>query len=91
MTDTSKPPMVVWLDRYACSVQCLGFYAPKKESLHVKEKGGTKTFGPYVHMDQLLEEVEERSRYAHDNGLVGNPVLWALRDIVKELKEHNEN
>ena len=91
MTDEPKPPMVVWLDRYAGSVQCLGFYAPKKESLHVNDEGGTKTYGPYVHLDQFLETVEQRIR--GNDASDGCEYCWRdeFRKLAKKLKEQNEN
>lgn len=89
ITNTAKPPMVVWLDRYAGSVQCLGFYAPKKESLHVNDEGGTKTYGPYVHLDQFLEEVERRVRLKTWPHLdYDDDLTWeVLQELDKEIKE----
>ena len=80
MTDKQKPPMAVWTGGHRT-----GFLATTTEPSDMTPDG------PYVHLDQFIEEVMEGSKYAHDNGLVGNPVLWAMRELAEKLKEQNEN
>lgn len=80
--------MTVWLDWNADRVRTLGFYSPKKECLHVE--GHVTTFGPYVHIDQFLEEVERRARLnpktrSWDMSL-DEAKAEAMQEIAKEIK-----
>lgn len=90
----NKPPMTVWLDRHAAGVQTLGFYSPNKECLHVE--GNMTTFGPYVHLEQFMEEVERRAKVI-ERGLKLTFGSWnqacgiAFKQLTEELKEQNEN
>ena len=92
----NKLPMTVWLDRHAAGVQTLGFYSPNKECLHVE--GNMTTFGPYVHLEQFMEEVERRAKQICNDSRKGNWVcdsminhhLYvsdAMQELAKEIME----
>jgi uncharacterized membrane protein len=83
MSDQPKPPLSVWLDRCADTVQTLGFYALKKESLHVP--GNETTYGPYVHLEQFMELVEVRAS-SFTSLKYGDSVCEALKQIKQELE-----
>ena len=51
MTDTPKPPMVVWLTGKQLPCEAVG----RHHSIWAEQ-------GPYVHLDQFLAEVERRAK-----------------------------
>ena len=85
MTDTPKPPMVVWTGGHRT-----GFLATTREQSDMTPDG------PYVHLDQFIEEVEERAKVI-ERGLKITFGSWkqacgiAFNQLANELKEQNEN
>ena len=85
MTDTPKPPMVVGTGGHRT-----GFLATSTEPSDMTPDG------PYVHLDQFLEEVEKRAKVI-ERGLKLTFGSWnqacgiAFKQFTEELKEQNEN
>lgn len=77
--------MVVWISQNQASPDMEN--SGRERGHYDTHETGPLQRGPYVHLDQFLEEVMEGSKYAHDNGLVGNPVLWAIRELAGKLKQ----
>lgn len=94
MTDTPKPPMVVWLDRFADQGNEMGVYATVKTPLINDDNA--PSFGPYVHLDQFLAEVERRLDLWRSVVIAGESqeitdkhFKEAALMIIKELKNEN--
>jgi len=83
MSNQPKPPLSVWLDCRADTMQTLGFYAPKKERLHVP--GNETTYGPYVHLEQFMALVESRASN-YTSLKYGDSVCEALKQIKQEIE-----
>lgn len=84
ITDTPKPPMVVWLQNQ----QSLNEEQWQDDDVTwCRDKIFKHDVGPYVHLDQFMAEVERRMMEAEGNGLVGNKWAWAIKELAKELKE----
>ena len=75
MRNEQKPPMVVWLSELKMSWQVA---EPKQGTLC--------QLGPYVHLDQFLEEVEREAQACADEGLdFDSSFVDILRDKVEEI------
>lgn len=78
MTDTPKPPMVVWLT--GKQLPCVA--VSRSHSIWAEQ-------GPYVHLDQFLDEAKKRSK--KQNLFLPDVIDQMVEELSKELKEQNEN
>ena len=78
MKNTEKPPMVVWL---------CGKETPTVAS-HIWDK---EDIGPYVHLEQFMEEVERRAvklfGKSFHNATMSECVSQSLKELAKEIME----
>ena len=75
MSDTQKPPMVVWLT---------GKHTPCEAS--DKRQCFYSETGPYVHLDQFLAEVERRA--GGEKSHCDYRYYEAVQELTKELKQN---
>lgn len=86
MSDDNKPPMVVWLDIEGTSDNPDGRF-------FWGDWGNRKTpydFGPYVHLDQFMEELVTRSGFYGKNKDIAAIGLHVM-ELAKELKRRDGN
>lgn len=85
MTDTPKPPMVVWLDVDGTSDRPEGrrFWGNWSNSKLAHDNG------PYVHLEQFMEEVERRADAKHATTMrqYSSDFMEAMQELAKEIME----
>jgi len=105
MTDTLKPPMVIYFRENISTVYMDGSHMDNRFGHAFANKNRESDVGPYVHLDQFLAEVERRALGdAHnqaETAEVNMPypdedviMLWFRETAIKlakELKEQHEN
>ena len=92
MTDTQKPPMVVYISQNQLQPSMSRDGGEERGHFHTK-KSSPVMRGPYVNLDQFVEAVESVADGKHTT-ILGNSYSSdyheALKELVKEIKEGNK-
>lgn len=93
MSKTQKPPLVLYFRENISTVFMDGSHMNNRFGQAFANRKRESDDGPYVHLDQFMEEVEKRSCQKIGNQILKHPRYdaIALRELAKELKEGNEN
>lgn len=89
MTDTPKPPPVLYFRENFSTVYMDGSHMDNRFGHAFANKKRESDVGPYVHLDQFLEEVATRAEFFNDSPRL-EAIGFAVQELAKELKENNE-